>query len=111
MTIRLKCWAPSFDAIASGRKKVELRRTDDRTFSVGDVVCLVRTAPDGSPMPGGGWLKARVTWIDVTAGPLQLTGQHPEADGQGWFPIVALSALSIDLLEMGSGHPTAEEGA
>ncbi len=108
MTIRLKCWAPSWDAIASGRKKVELRRLDDRSFSVGDVLCLVRTAPDGSPMPGGGWLRARVTWIDVTAGPLNLIGQGPQADDKGWFPSIELAALSIDLLEMGSGAPPSE---
>jgi uncharacterized protein DUF3850 len=101
MTIRLKCWAPSFDAIASGRKKVELRRTDDRTFSVGDVLCLVRTAPDGSPSPGGGWIRARVTWIDTTAGPLQLLGTTDIDGGTA----CELAALSIDLLETGTGAP------
>ncbi len=109
MTIRLKCWAPSWDAIASGRKKVELRRTDDRTFSVGDVLCLVRTAPDGSPMPGGGWVRVRVTWIDTQAGPLQLRGEGPVPMlGESFDLNLPLVALSIDLLEMGSGAPPTE---
>jgi hypothetical protein len=108
LTIQLKCWAPSWDAIASGRKRVEIRRTDDRTFSVGDVLCLIRTAPDGSPMPGGGWVRARVTWIDTTAGPLELLGQAGKLDTNGDFPSIELAALSIDLLEMGSGAPPSE---
>lgn len=37
----LKCWAPYFDAIASGEKTFEVRR-DDRGFQRGDTIVLQR---------------------------------------------------------------------
>jgi hypothetical protein len=36
----LKCWPRFFDAIAEGRKRHDLRRSDDRDFQVGDRLLL-----------------------------------------------------------------------
>jgi hypothetical protein len=36
----LKCWPEFFEAIAMGRKTHDLRRSDDRKFHVGQLLCL-----------------------------------------------------------------------
>lgn len=36
----LKCWPEFYDAVVSGQKKHDLRRADDRSFEVGDLVRL-----------------------------------------------------------------------
>ena len=41
----LKCWAWSFDAIASGEKTADLRK-NDRDYHVGDILRLNRTPSD-----------------------------------------------------------------
>jgi hypothetical protein len=41
----LKCWPQPFDAIASGRKTYEIRKTHDRSYEVGDVLVLHKWDP------------------------------------------------------------------
>jgi hypothetical protein len=68
----LKCHAENFDAIISGEKRCEVRHEDDRTYAVGDRLCLVRTDVNGVPTS-----PAKRTYVDVLhltrmAGPLTL---------------------------------------
>lgn len=104
MTIRLKCWGSSFDAIASGSKRCTIRRADDRSFSEGDFLLLIRTNDLGDPT--GGWLRARVTWITEMAGPLQLRGVRTDAND--WINMVPLVVLSLDLMEYSPGAAPSE---
>ena len=99
----LKIWPENFDAIASGRKRADIRGVDDRSFSVGDEIVFRRW--DGSaqawpresaadlPVAGfddidpskhvealraikgiDGWLVCRVTHVEELAGDLHLFG-------------------------------------
>lgn len=45
MKHELKCWSSSFLALVSGAKTFEIRREDDRTFSVGDTLFLREFKP------------------------------------------------------------------
>ena len=70
----LKYHAENFDAIVSGLKRFEVRHEDDRTFVVGDRLCLVRTDVAGVPTS-----PAKRTYVDVLhltrmAGPLTIFG-------------------------------------
>ena len=101
MTIRLKCWAVNWDAIASGAKTSEIRSTQDRTFSVGDVLELVRWDPvadaptDAVPAVVG----VRITWIDSVAGETNIIGVRlaDHGDRRGG-QLVNLAVLSFQLL-------------
>ena len=78
----LKCHAENFDAIISGEKRFEVRHEDDRTFAVGDRLCLVRTDVAGVPTS-----PAKRTYVDVLhltrrAGPLVLCGVDVEGGGE-----------------------------
>lgn len=74
-THTLKIWPQYFDAVASGRKTVELRR-DDRGYAVGDTLVLQEWKPiDGASVwrgtALGGDLTGRevcVTITDITRG-------------------------------------------
>jgi len=44
-THELKCWAPYFGEVLSGRKNFEVRREDDRHFEEGDLLKLRETDP------------------------------------------------------------------
>lgn len=68
-THELKCWHGPFADVCEGRKLFEIRRTDDRTFGVGDVLYLrewseaggytgrsVTTGPLTCVYAGGQWL-------------------------------------------------------
>lgn len=78
MTIRLKSWPASWDAIIVGDKTAEIRSCEDRTFSVGDILELERWDPaTGKPAPPGhmsGILAVRVTYVDMMAGDVNFIG-------------------------------------
>lgn len=48
----LKCHPRWFAAVATGRKTVELRRTDDQRFAVGDTLILRGWDPDRNAYTG-----------------------------------------------------------
>lgn len=58
----LKCWPEFFSAIRSGTKKHDLRRADDRTFRVGDIVLLREFDPELNVYTGR-TQKALVTYV------------------------------------------------
>lgn len=97
MTIRLKCWPLSWDAIAAGDKTCEIRTTNNRTFSVGDILELVRWDPDtraetllaDRPMI----VAVQVTHIDNYAGSAEILGSTGDQDF-----VVRLAVLSFRLL-------------
>lgn len=79
MTIRLKCWPRSWDAIVTGDKTAEVRSSEDRTFSVGDILELERWDPIiGRPAPPdvghSGIVAVRITHVDVMAGDVNFIG-------------------------------------
>ncbi len=58
----LKTWPPYFEAVFDGRKQFEIRRTDDRTFRVGDVLLLREWLPISEQYTGR-WCTRLVTYI------------------------------------------------
>jgi Domain of unknown function (DUF3850) len=70
----LKCHAENFDAIISGAKRFEVRHEEDRTFAVGDRLCLVRTDVEGNPTAPPKRTYVDVLWLTRHAGPLVLCG-------------------------------------
>ena len=48
----LKCWPQFFEAIATGRKRHDLRRADDRQFHVGDRLRLREFDPHSQSYTG-----------------------------------------------------------
>lgn len=70
----LKCHDQNFDAIISGAKRFEVRHEDDRTFAVGDRLCLVRTDVDGRPTEPPKRCYVDVLYLTRQAGPLVLCG-------------------------------------
>lgn len=90
---RLKCWVESFDAIASGAKRAEVRVEEDRKFKAGDMLDLTRTNHDGKATEPSVRLVIEVLHVDRHAGPLDLCAVKPD-DGGGLVerkPIVVLS--------------------
>lgn len=75
---RLKCWPEFFEAVLRGAKRFELRRNDDRVFSVGDLVTLREMHPsywraDNTRAPEeftGREIEVRVLY--VISGPVEL---------------------------------------
>ena len=51
-THTLKCWPEFFDEIAAGRKRHDLRRSDDRSFEVGDIMRLKEFDPISQTFTG-----------------------------------------------------------
>lgn len=106
MTIRLKCWSTNWDAIARGEKTAEIRSTEDRTFSVGDVLELVRWDPVADAA-NGPILGVQVTHIDGVAGETNIIGvrlHRGSPQGAGGM-LVNLAVLSFRLLGVDAGSP------
>lgn len=81
---RLKTWPGDLDQIASGAKRAEVRRCDDRNFRVGQVWELYAWDPDGHQeiftFPR---VRIRITHIERMAGPICLA--------VGGIPLAVLS--------------------
>lgn len=95
VTHTLKCHADNFDAIVSGAKRFEVRHEEDRTFAVGDRLCLVRTDVDGVPTS-----PPKRTYVDVLhlsrhAGPLTLFAVDVRAGGVAQRDPVSVAVMSI----------------
>lgn len=90
MTHTLKCHAENFDAIVGGLKRFEVRHEDDRTFTTGDVLQLVRTDVDGRPTKPHQWCEVAVLFLSRMAGPLSILGVDPEAERKT-LPLVVMS--------------------
>jgi hypothetical protein len=90
----LKCHAENFDAIVSGAKRCEVRHEDDRTYAVGDRLCLVRTDVNGvatAPL-----MRTYVDVLHLTrhAGPLTLFAVDARDGARPGEP-VAVVVMSI----------------
>lgn len=74
----LKCWPQFFEEIASGRKKHDLRRADDRNFQVGDMLILEEYNPKKEAFTGR-TLMVEVTYITSADLPCALSKDalHP----------------------------------
>lgn len=103
MKIRLKCWAPSWDAIRSGAKTCEVRSIDDRTFSVGDELILERFDQHTmAPAVPSGNIHVEITHITSASGHYEMVGIRMESP-VGARPMVALVALSFRILTVLGG--------
>lgn len=58
----LKCWADPFQAIVDGRKRFEIRKTEDRDYRVGDTLTLFEYDPVQKTYSGR-WVRAMVTFL------------------------------------------------
>ncbi|WP_409977724.1 DUF3850 domain-containing protein [Bradyrhizobium sp. SZCCHNPS10062] len=74
----LKCWPQFFDEIQAGRKKHDLRRSNDRKFKVGDVLLLREFDPKKDGYTGRS-TKVRVTYVTSSDLPCALSREalHP----------------------------------
>lgn len=70
----LKSWPHLFEAILSGAKKHELRRCDDRDFSVGDILDLREFDPEAGRYTGRR-CRVEVTYITSTDNPCALSSE------------------------------------
>lgn len=112
---RLNCWAEHFDAIASGLKTSDVRRTDDRANVMpGDTITFLRVdkksgeptyvGPDGAAATSTDegarvqTLKVLVTHKTDTAGELGLFGVKISDFNRPGL-IVPIVALSITVIE------------
>jgi len=75
----LKSWPAFFEAILAGEKTHELRRSDDRTFNVGDVLLLREFDPNFNRYTGRE-LRVKVTYVTSTKNPCALSeaSLHPD---------------------------------
>jgi len=75
----LKCWPEFFEEIRSGRKKHDLRRSDDRKFTVGDLLRLREFDPDLESFTGRS-MNVRVTYVTSADLPCALSKDalHPD---------------------------------
>jgi hypothetical protein len=75
---RLKCWPEFYDPIARGLKTHDLRRADDRAFSVGDRILLEEFDPETGDYTGRS-LTVGVTYITSADLPCALSQDalHP----------------------------------
>jgi len=102
MTIELKCWPDSFDAIAAGIKTAEVRSVADRDFMLGDILKLRRWDPVVGQYTGQEAL-AQVRHITRTAGSLAIIGMPgPHSDHLAPDLVV----MSIRLIETTDQHGT-----
>jgi hypothetical protein len=77
-THRLKCWPEFFDPIRRGLKTHDLRRADDRAFSVGDRMLLEEYDPEARSYTGRS-VTVRITYITSADIPCALSQDalHP----------------------------------
>ncbi len=68
----LKCWPKFFTAILEGRKRHDLRRADDRNFSVGDLVRLREFDPETEQYTGREQV-VKITYITSADQPCALS--------------------------------------
>lgn len=73
-THELKCWPEFFQAILERRKTHDLRRSDDRTFRVGDLLKLREFDPKSERYTGRDQT-VEVTYITSADVPCALSGQ------------------------------------
>lgn len=73
-THELKCWPEFFQAILEGRKTHDLRRADDRTFRVHDLIQLREFDPRTERYSGRNQM-AEITYITSADVPCALSGQ------------------------------------
>lgn len=72
MIHQLKSWPEFFQAIVERRKRHELRRSDDRNFSVGDILCLQEYDNERQRYTGRE-IDVRVTYITSSDYPCALS--------------------------------------
>jgi hypothetical protein len=107
----LKLWTSAFDEMASGRKRADVRRCDDRDFRRGDEILYRHYLPTGDCYSGRALL-ARVTHLVRWAGDLELCGILSNGGGPATQEIlragsrmtvqlVRIVVLSIEVLEVG----------
>jgi Domain of unknown function (DUF3850) len=75
----LKCWPQFFEAILAGKKTHDLRRADDRSFHLGDIVQLNEFDPALKRYTGRR-LKVEITYITSADMPCALSkgALHPD---------------------------------
>lgn len=75
----LKCWPRFFEEIRRGRKKHDLRRSDDRTFLVGDTIILREFDPQLESFTGRS-IRVEVTYVTSADLPCALSKNalHPD---------------------------------
>lgn len=71
---RVKSWPRLFEAIRTGEKAFELRRSTDRDFRIGDTLMLMEYEP-GTEMYTGRTLPVRITYVTSGEHPCALSGQ------------------------------------
>jgi Domain of unknown function (DUF3850) len=94
VTIELKCWPESFDAIVAGLKTCEIRDVTDRDFCVGDLLKLRRWDPVMASYSGDEAI-CQIRNVDVMAGSLHLLGVQLGPGGH----LAEIAVLSIRLIE------------
>jgi Domain of unknown function (DUF3850) len=85
----VKCWADSYDAIVSGRKRADVR-TLDRDYLVGDIVELVRWDRERNHRTVG-VCEVMITHVERNAGPLLLFGVQSRV----MVPVACLSFVFL----------------
>jgi hypothetical protein len=79
ITHELKCWPEFFDAIATGRKRHDLRRASDRDFRVNDRLHLREFNPVNSDYTGRS-LFVQVTYVTSADLPCALSEEALNSD-------------------------------
>ncbi|WP_165126886.1 DUF3850 domain-containing protein [Bradyrhizobium sp. 6(2017)] len=75
----LKCWPQFFSEIKAGRKRHDLRRSNDRHFQVGDRILLREFDPRSDKYTGSS-MKVVVTYITSAELPCALSKDALHAD-------------------------------
>lgn len=76
---RLKCWPEFFEPIRNGLKTHDLRRADDRAFSVGDRMLLEEYDPESRTYTGR-TVVVRITYITSADLPCALSREALHSD-------------------------------
>lgn len=71
---KLKSWTEFFEQIKTGAKKHDLRRSDDRSFSVGDTI-LLQEYDSINRCYTGNELEVKVTYITSDKNPCALSNE------------------------------------
>ncbi len=93
----LKCWAESFDAIVSGKKRAEVRVETDRKFKAGDMLRLSRTDHEGKITEPRVQLVIEILHVERHAGPLELMAVPLDVAGgaEGGVKPTPIAVLSL----------------